>query len=62
MVLWVCAGGGGAINYTMIHESSDWLTQQLGAGGQYDAAYWDNLKAEIGETSRPQPTHKQYQW
>jgi hypothetical protein len=36
-------GGGGSINYTMIHESSDWLAAQLGQ----DASYWDQLKKEL---------------
>jgi len=38
-------GGGGSINYTMIFESSDWLTKNLG----YDSAYWDGMKAELAE-------------
>jgi hypothetical protein len=53
----VCAGGGGSINYTMMHESSDWLAQQLGAGGQYSAAYWDTLKQDIGEPGRQPVCH-----
>ena len=36
-------GGGGSINYTMIHESSEWLTQHIGQ----NEAYWDALKAEL---------------
>ena len=33
-------GGGGSINYTMIHESSTWLASHIGQG----PAYWDELK------------------
>lgn len=36
-------GGGGSINYTMVHESSKWLMEQMG----HDIEYWDGLKAEI---------------
>jgi hypothetical protein len=36
-------GGGGSINYTMIFESSDWLSQNFG----HDRAYWDQLKQEL---------------
>ena len=36
-------GGGGSINYSMMHESSKWLSDQLG----HDEAYWDRLKAEL---------------
>ena len=32
----------------MIHESSDWLAQQLGAGGAYGPDYFDELKKELG--------------
>lgn len=39
-------GGGGSINYTMIFESSDWLTKHLG----HDQAYWDAMKAELAES------------
>ena len=38
-------GGGGSINYTMIFESSDWLTKNLG----HDQAYWDAMKEELAE-------------
>ena len=38
-------GGGGSINYTMLHESSEWLTSHIGQ----TAEYWDNLKAELNE-------------
>jgi hypothetical protein len=33
----------------MIHESSTWLAEQLGAGGAYTPDYWDTLKQELGE-------------
>ena len=38
-------GGGGSINYTMIFESSEWLTKNLG----HDQAYWDMRKQELAE-------------
>ena len=38
-------GGGGSINYTMIFESSDWLTKNLG----HDRGYWDEMKEELAE-------------
>lgn len=45
-------GGGGSINYTMIHEASSWLTAHL---GQTDT-YWDNLKTELNaKFDRPDP-------
>ncbi len=41
-----CAmGGGGSINYTMIHESSEWLAGQIG----YTTHYWNELKAELNQ-------------
>lgn len=39
-------GGGGSINYTMIFESSDWLTKNLG----HNQAYWDARKEELAES------------
>ncbi len=36
-------GGGGSINYTMIHESSKWLAEHLG----HDEKYWDELKRNL---------------
>ncbi|HLO85749.1 MAG TPA: GMC oxidoreductase [Nostocaceae cyanobacterium] len=43
---WACTmGGGGSINYTMIHESSEWLAQHIGR----DSQYWDDLKAELNQ-------------
>ena len=46
-------GGGGSINYTMVHESSAWLTNQMGR----TIDYWDNLKAELNaKFARPDPT------
>lgn len=39
-------GGGGSINYTMIFESSEWLSKNFG----YDQDYWDNLKQELAES------------
>ena len=45
-------GGGGSINYTMIHESSEWLATHIG----HRADYWDDLKAELNERfARPDP-------
>ena len=45
-------GGGGSINYTMIHESSKWLAKNIG----YTEAYWDALKKELNaEFHRPDP-------
>jgi hypothetical protein len=46
-------GGGGSINYTMIHESSKWLSQHLGR----NEAYWDDLKQKLNiRFKRPDPT------
>ncbi|ELS05020.1 choline dehydrogenase-like flavoprotein [Xenococcus sp. PCC 7305] len=46
-------GGGGSINYTMIFESSDWLTKNLG----HDQAYWDARKEELARSfERKDPT------
>lgn len=36
-------GGGGSINYTMIHESSEWLSKNIGK----PVSYWDELKVEL---------------
>ncbi|NEQ08848.1 MAG: choline dehydrogenase [Moorea sp. SIO1G6] len=45
-------GGGGSINYTMMHESSEWLATHIGQ----TAAYWDSLKAELNQKfARPNP-------
>mmetsp|Transcript_22377 Transcript_22377/g.33824 ORF Transcript_22377/g.33824 Transcript_22377/m.33824 type:complete len:581 (+) Transcript_22377:247-1989(+) len=45
-------GGGGSLNYTMIHESSSWLADKMGR----DPSYWDTLKSEInGKLNRPDP-------
>ncbi|MUG92079.1 choline dehydrogenase [Scytonema sp. UIC 10036] len=41
-------GGGGSINYTMIHESSEWLSKHIGK----TATYWDELKAELNAKFR----------
>ena len=38
-------GGGGSINYTTIHESSQWLATHIG----HTADYWDDLKAELNQ-------------
>ena len=43
-------GGGGSINYTMIFESSDWLTKNLG----HDPTYWDAMKEELAEAFQRQ--------
>jgi hypothetical protein len=51
-------GGGGSINYTMIHESSEWLTKQVG----HDIAYWNECKCELnGSFKRPNPFEVGYQ-
>ena len=51
-------GGGGSFNYTMIHESSDWLAKQAGR----DEAYWDLCKKELNEKfKRPDPLKEGYQ-
>ena len=38
-------GGGGSINYAMIHESSSWLSAHIG----HDVDYWDKLKYELND-------------
>lgn len=38
-------GGGGSINYTMIHESSKWLAESVGQ----TVEYWDCLKVELNK-------------
>lgn len=38
-----CQGGGGSINYTMIHEESQWLATHLGR----DPDFWSRLKEEL---------------
>ncbi|OEU13942.1 FAD/NAD(P)-binding domain-containing protein [Fragilariopsis cylindrus CCMP1102] len=51
-------GGGGSINYTMIHESSEWLTKQVG----HDIGYWNTCKVELnGLFERPNPFEVGYQ-
>lgn len=51
-------GGGGSINYTMIHESSDWLAEQAGR----DPGYWDTCKCELNKSlDRPNPFKRGYQ-
>ena len=41
---WACTmGGGGSINYTMIHESSTWLATHIG----HDVDYWNTLKLKL---------------
>lgn len=45
-------GGGGSINYTMIHDSSEWLATHLG----YTSEYWTTLKEALNprfERSNP---------
>lgn len=45
-------GGGGSVNYTMVHESSKWLAENFGR----DTDYWDILKAEFdGKLNLPDP-------
>ncbi|WP_434688133.1 GMC oxidoreductase [Pseudanabaena minima] len=49
-------GGGGSINYTMIHESSEWLTTNIGK----TVAYWEDLKKELNEKfAREDPSKTQ---
>jgi len=36
-------GGGGSINYTMVHESSEWLSENIGR----DTEYWNELKEQL---------------
>jgi hypothetical protein len=51
-------GGGGSINYTMIHESSEWLTKQVG----HDTAYWNECKCELNASfDRTDPFEEGYQ-
>jgi len=38
-------GGGGSINFTMMYESSAWLTEHLGK----NETYWDQMKAQFSE-------------
>lgn len=38
-------GGGGSINYTMIHESSEWLSTHVGRSVQY----WQDLKKALNQ-------------
>ena len=46
-------GGGGSLNYTMIHESSQWLAKHLGR----TESYWDDLKQELNQKfERSDPT------
>lgn len=45
-------GGGGSINYTMIHESSKWLSENIG----HSIMYWDKLKLSLNKKfCRPDP-------
>ena len=49
-------GGGGSLNYTMIHESSEWLAKQMGR----TTAYWDELKDKLNQKfERSDPTKNQ---
>ncbi|GKY97968.1 hypothetical protein MPSEU_000754900 [Mayamaea pseudoterrestris] len=49
-------GGGGSINYTMIHESSKWLARMLGHSEQY----WDDLKHDLNQRfRRSDPTQRE---
>lgn len=38
-------GGGGSINYTMIHESSEWLSAHVGQS----VDYWQDLKQSLNQ-------------
>jgi hypothetical protein len=45
-------GGGGSLNYSMIHESSVWLAKHIGK----TESYWDCLKQELNKKfNRPDP-------
>lgn len=49
-------GGGGSINYTMIHESSKWLSEKVG----HPPEYWDHLKLKLNKQfHRPSPVTTQ---
>jgi choline dehydrogenase-like flavoprotein len=49
-------GGGSSINYSMIHESSQWVGHQMG----YDISYWEMLKTELNDKfKRPDPFFNQ---
>lgn len=51
----IAMGGGGSINYTMMFESSKWLSKNLGKSEEY----WDTMKKELGvKFDRPDPFHK----
>ena len=54
---WACTmGGGGSINYTMIHESDEWLAQHIGR----DADYWHDLKQDLNQLfERPDPSERE---
>ena len=41
----VTMGGGGSINYTMIHESNKWLAKNIGQ----DEEYWQKKKHELNK-------------
>jgi len=41
-------GGGGSINYTMLHESNSWLVKYFGRENDY----WKKLKEELNEKFR----------
>jgi hypothetical protein len=46
-------GGGGSINYTMIHEATSWLVKHLGGTEEY----WNHLKKKLNkEFNREDPT------
>ena len=45
-------GGGGSINYTMIHESSSWLAKHLG----FSVNYWNSLKKRLNAKFKREPT------
>lgn len=50
-------GGGGSINYTMIHEASTWLDKHLGHFGH---DYWNRLKGRLNkEFKRENPSDNQ---
>lgn len=42
----VAQGGGGSINFSMIHESPNWLATHLG----YTEEYWARMQQELNST------------
>lgn len=48
-------GGGGSINYSMVHEADEWLAEHVGR----DAEYWRHIKEDLnGRFNRLDPKDK----